>query len=756
MGQIFKARDEKLDRVVALKAISPQLVGEETARKRFYREARAAAALNHPFICTVHEVVEEGDQPYIVMEFVEGESLRGRLSRERLTFDEICRIGSEVAEALSAAHEHGILHRDIKPANVMLTKGGHAKVMDFGIATFVPAVEPDAASEEATATRDLTEAGVALGTLSYIAPEQLRGVTVDRRADLYSLGVMLYEMSTGLLPFSDASTPVLISRILNDVAVPPRTINPELPWDFERLLTRLLNKDPSARPESATAVLHELRDMVSHEARKELQASGHTIAVLPFRDLAKSSENVHLGLGLADATITELATVRSLLVRPTTAILRYQEQPADPVQAGRELSVDSIVNGSYQRDGSRLRVTVQLIDTSDGRPIWGSKITTSLDDVFQMQDEVSRKIAEALQLQLTPGDERRRARTVQPVAEAYELYLKGRLHLFRETLPETNAAIGLFEKARDADPEFPLAWVGLSDAYARLAFSWDPDGDWYERATKACDRALELDGQLPEGRYLRGKLLWSPKGGFDHGGAMRELFAAIAARPGLGEAHNTLGILLFHVSLMEEAAREFQQAWALSPEDAIAQMHLGFCRYLQLRYEEALQISEEITNRMPSAWAWYQVALCQLQLHRVDAAEKTVERSSREFPDSVLFYPLRGLIAAIRGEADVAHEMIRRTRDREKSFGHYHHAQYDVACIHALLGEKSEAVEWATRAGRNGFPSYSVYESDPFLEPIRDEDRFRSFLEELRKECQGYRERYRELAAARHRDSGSV
>jgi serine/threonine protein kinase len=463
MGEVFRARDEKLDRVVALKAISPRLLDEENARRRFYREARAAAALNHPFICTVHEVIEEGGQPYIVMEYVDGESLRARLSRGRLPFEELCRMGSEVAEALAAAHERGILHRDIKPANIMLTKSGHAKVMDFGIACFLPSGGSDSASEKLTVTRDLTEAGVALGTLTHIAPEQLRGLGSDARSDLYSLGVVLYEMATGQLPFSDTSAPVLISKILNDVAVAPRAINPELPWAFERLVTRLLEKDPAARPESALNVLRDLRELGSHQGPKEAPESDRSIAVLPFKDLARDPSNVHLGLGLADATITELAMVKTLLVRPTTAILRYHDHPTDPMQAGRELSVETVVDGSFQRDGSRLRVTVQLIDTSDGRPIWGTKITTSLDDVFQMQDEVSREIAEALEVQLTPGDERRRARIARPAADAYELYLKGRLHLFRETLSETNAAIELFEKARSADPDFALAWVGLSD-----------------------------------------------------------------------------------------------------------------------------------------------------------------------------------------------------------------------------------------------------------------------------------------------------
>ena len=290
-----------------------------------------------------------------------------------------------------------------------------------------------------------------------------------------------------------------------------------VPAGLERIVRRCLEKDPARRFQNAADLgfaIEAVSGLTAAESvplpAAEASAGKRSVAVLLFKDLGRNPENAHLGLGLADATITELATVRSLIVRPTAAILRYQDRSVDPQQAGRELGVEAVVDGSFQRSGSRLRVTVQLLSTSDGRPLWASKIDSSLDDIFEMQDHVSRKIAEALQVELTPSEERRLARAARPVGRAYELYLKGRSLLFRETLEACNAAIEAFEQARDVDPQFALAWAGLSAAYARMELAFEPERDWLDRAEAMCEKALSIDPALPEGRYLRGEFLWSP------------------------------------------------------------------------------------------------------------------------------------------------------------------------------------------------------------------------------------------------------
>ncbi|HEV8610496.1 MAG TPA: hypothetical protein VGS98_10590, partial [Thermoanaerobaculia bacterium] len=395
----------------------------------------------------------------------------------------------------------------------------------------------------------------------------------------------------------------------------------------------------------------------------------------------------------------------------------------------------------------------QLVRTSDGRSLWGSKIDTTLDDIFEMQDQVSRKIAEALQVELTPSEERRLARSARPAGGANELYLKGRLHLSRETIDDVNAAIESFEKAAQADPRFALAWAGLSAAFARMGFTFDPEGEWWDRAQAMCEKALALEPGLPEARYTRAILLWSPPRGFDVAGALPEFAAAIAGRPSLGDAHERFAVMLVHISMFEEAARHFIRALEINPNDMMAQTHLALCRYYQGRYRESLDSSQVAIREAASAWGTYHLALCQLRLGLLAEAEQTAELGARRFPGDVLVFGVRGLIAASRGDAGRARDQIQLTIQHRRSFGHYHHAQYDVACVYALLGEREQALDWLTDAAHNGFPCYVFFETDPLLESIRGEERFRRLMAELREECAGYARLYEEL---RRTQSGSA
>ncbi|HZI64498.1 MAG TPA: tetratricopeptide repeat protein, partial [Thermoanaerobaculia bacterium] len=476
------------------------------------------------------------------------------------------------------------------------------------------------------------------------------------------------------------------------------------------------------------------------------------IAVLPFRDLARDPANQHLGLGLADATITELAVLKSLVVRPTSAILRYQHAPVEPMRAARELGVSAVLDGAFQRVGSRLRVTVQLLSGDDGQPLWASKIDTSLEDLFGMQDEVSRSVAQALEIQLSPPDRRQlqRPRAARgPAAEAYELYLKGRVHLFLESLEECLLAVDCFDQACAADPEFALGWAGLADAYARIAFTFLPEGDWYGRAWAACEKALELDPELPEARYVRGgRLRWSPQGGFDHAGALRDLVPAIAARPSLEEAHVRLGVILHHLGLIDEVERELEQALVISPGHALARQHQGLCLYTRRRFDQALAIYEEAARQAPVPWIHYRIALCQIQLGQRDEAARTVERLQRHAPGDVLAHPVLGLLAALRGDAEEARRQTALTVERRRDFGHYHHAQFDLACIAAQLGDAAGAVGWLREAAVNGFPCAPDFAGDPLLEPLRGDAAYHALLEELEAERRGYAALYAELRAA--------
>src|SRR5262249_2461489 len=396
---------------------------------------------------------------------------------------------------------------------------------------------------------------------------------------------------------------------------------PELPVEvrlaapaLERLARRCLEKNPESRFQLARDLAYTLEAVAEAPPPRSVPlpagaAEGtpgrRSVAVLFFKDLAADPENAHIGLGLADSTITELALVKSLLVRPTAAILRYRDRAVSPEEAGRELGVDAGVDGSFQRSGSRLRVTVQLVATADGRSLWGSKIDTSLDDIFRMQDEVSRKIALALEVELSPADERRLARSARPSGEAYEHYLKGRASLFLEAVEDVHSAMASFQKALDYDPNYALALIGLASAYTRMGFTFDPAGDWLDRAEAMSRKARALEHGLPEGHYLEGLLAWSPRRGFDHETAIRQYLAAIAGRPNLTEAHERLGVVLFHIAMLEESVSHAQQALAINPDDRNAKVHFGFVRLLQGDYREALEISLA-AERETSLWCSYQ------------------------------------------------------------------------------------------------------------------------------------------------------
>jgi TolB-like protein len=452
-------------------------------------------------------------------------------------------------------------------------------------------------------------------------------------------------------------------------------------------------------------------------------------------------------LGLADATITELAAVKSLLVRPTSAILRYRDRDVTPEEAGRELGVDAVVDGNFQRSGSRLRVTVQLVAALDGHSLWGTKIDASLDDIFRMQDEVSRRIVEALEIELSPADEKRLARAPLPAGRAYELYLKGRTRLFSEKLEDVKLAIESFENALREDPGFALARVGLGNAYARMGFAFDPEGGWLEKAETMCAEALTIEPRLPEGRYLKGLLAWTPRRGFDHATAITEYMAAIAGRPSLTEAHERLSITLMHVSMLSESLSHTERALAIDPDDTLAKIHRGLCAYLEGRFQDALEISRA-SEREPSPWSNYQIAMCQLHLGDVEGAVRSIGHVAGRFPEDPVSHSLRALIAARRGDAAAAREEIEWTLRGKRSFGHYHHTQYDVACAYALLGEKEAALDWLTDAARHGFPCHSFFEIDPLLASIRGEKRFARLIDELRAECDGYRRLYRALQSS--------
>ena len=753
MGEVYRARDTRLRREVAVKVLPEATARDPEALARFERETRAVAALSHPNILAIHDVGREGEISYAVLELLDGETLRERILRGPLPPRDAFEIAAAVAEGLGAAHARGIVHRDVKPENVFLTADGRVKVLDFGIAREVSPAGGAHPTGAATAA-PLTASGMIIGTFAYVSPEQARGEAVDARSDVFALGSVLYEMLAGRRAFPGVTPAETLVSILRDE---PEPSGVPLSAEADGVLRRCLRKNRLERFQSASDLAYALRNVAPAASRAaarggEASSERRSIAVLLFKDLSadRANANEHLGLGLADATITELAAMKSLLVRPTASIMRYRDRDVAPEQAGRELDVDAVVDGSFQRSGSRLRVTVQLIDTHEGRPLWGTKIDTSLDDLFAMQDQVSRQIADALHVELAPtGPRGETAPRAAPVSGgAYELYLKGRLALTADTTVATiNRAIECFERALKSAPDFALARLGLADAYARMDFGIDPDGGWFARADAMCEKALADEPDLPEGRYLRGRLLWHPRSGWDGAGAIREFSAAIASRPGLNEAHHFLGLVLNHYGLMEEGIRSFDRALAIEPDDQYARVHRALSLLLQGRFGDALAATREAAAGNPSSWAHYQMALCLLHLERAEDARAAIESHARLFPGDVLVFSLRALEAAIDGDAGRAREQLDLVVRSRKLFGHYHHAQYDAACVESLLGDGKRGMDWLADSAANGFRCAPMFRTDPWLARAREDPRFEGLLADCVRDGETHLALYRRLQA---------
>jgi TolB-like protein/Tfp pilus assembly protein PilF/predicted Ser/Thr protein kinase len=766
MGEVFLAEDTRLDRRVAIKFLQLELTADERAKKRLIREAQAAAKLDHPCICPIYEVADEAGRAFIVMQYVEGETLADLIARARLPIPDAVGIATQVAEALIEAHSHGIVHRDIKPQNIMVTAGKRVKVLDFGLAKLIPT--GDMSGDNRRAESIMTEAGMIIGTVPYMSPEQVSGESLDLRSDIFSFGAVLYEMVTGNAPFVGNNPAAIMAAILTQVPPALKQQAPEAPPRLQQILDNCLAKDPGQRYNNARELAEDLRDVDLPGSARSSRASVRplllrsrrlaaaaaaavlvllaaafalyrmssrhpaldSIAVLPLNSAAADEDAVYLSDGIAESLINSLSQMPRLRVVARTTVFRYRDSVVDPQRVGRDLGVGAVLTGKLSRRGNQLLVQADLIDVASGAQLWGDRYVRTTSDVFAVQDEIVQRISERLRVRLTGEEQQRLVKRYTDNSEAYRLYLKGRFFWDKRTASGMETARQLYKQAIDLDPSYALAYSGLADTYV---FCQCPTRrtETIPLAKAYAERALQLDESLAEPHATLGFIKMNYE--FDWKGAEGELERAVQLSPSYPVAHQFYAGWLLQQGQFESGLAEAKRAVELDPLSLAANWYLGASLYHTRRYDEAieqLRRTIQMEPKYPLAHSTLGLAYLQRKLYREALAELKLAQELR--PESDETESHLGYAYATVGNTPAAEKKLAGLLAKSSSGK----AVSDnlpllIARLELSLGRTDEAMQWLNRAYEQRSFGLFFLKVDPTFDPLRADPRFAAFLNKI-------------------------